>query len=60
MSPAAELYLQDSGGDHNGGVSLTTDLIVDKLFDKTATLTINSYSQANPTITPLKTVTLVE
>lgn len=59
-APAAELYLQDSGGDHNGGVSLTTDLIVDKLFDKTATLTINSYSQANPTITPLKTVTLVE
>ncbi len=59
-APTAELYLQDSGGDKNGGVSLTTDLIVDKLFDKTATLTINSYSLANPTITPLKTVTLVE
>lgn len=59
-APAAELYLQDSGGDSSGGISLTTDLIVDKLFDKTATLTITSYSAANPTTTPLRAVALVE
>jgi hypothetical protein len=60
FAPSAELYLQDSGGDKSGGLSLTTDLIVGTLFDKTATLTINSYSQAYPTITPLTAVSLVE
>ena len=59
-APTAKLYLQDSGGDKSGGVTLTTDLIVGTLFDKTATLTINSYSLSNPTITPLRVVTLVE
>lgn len=59
-APTAELYLQDSGGDKSGGVTLNTDLIVGTLFDKTATLTINSYSQSNPTLTPLKAVSLVE
>lgn len=59
-APAAELYLQDSGGDKSGGISLTTDLIVNTLFDKTATLTINSYSAAYPHVTPLLAVTLVE
>jgi len=59
-APKAELYLQDSGGDKKGGISLTTDLIVGTLFDKTATLTINSYSLSHPTATPLKAVTLVE
>lgn len=59
-APGAELYLQDSGGDKSGGLSLTTDLIVGTLFDKTATLTINSYSQAYPQQTPLKSITLVE
>ncbi len=59
-APAAELFLQDSGGDKSGGITLVTDLIVNTLFDKTATLTINSYSLANPTITPLRIVTLVE
>ena len=43
----------------SGGISLTTDLIVGTLFDKTATLTINSYSLSHPT-TPLKVITLVE
>ena len=59
MPPARKLYLQDSGGDKSGGISLTTDLIVGTLFDKTATLTINSYSLSHPT-TPLKVITLVE
>jgi Flp pilus assembly protein TadG len=59
-APGAELYLQDSGGDESGGISLTTDLIVNKLVDQTATLTVNSYSAANPTTTPLRAVALVE
>ncbi len=58
-APSAQLYLQDSGGDKSGGLSLTTDLIVNELFDKTATLTITSYSQSTPT-TPLTRVSLVE
>ena len=33
--------------------------IVDELFDKTATLTINSYSSVYPS-SPLRAVTLVE
>ena len=59
-APAAQLYLQDSGGDTSGGISLTTDLIVNQLFDKTATLTVNSYSAAYPATTPLRAVALVE
>lgn len=58
-APGAELYLQDSGGDKSGGLSLTTDLIVNKLYDKTATLTIASYSQSVGT-SPLTRVALVE
>ena len=57
-APAAELFLQDSGG--GAGITMTTDLIVNTLYDKTATLTINSYSQTYPTLTPLKSITLVE
>ena len=57
-APAAELYLQDSGG--GLGITMTTDLIVNTLYDKTATLTINSYSQTYPTSTPLNSITLVE
>jgi len=59
-APSAQLYLQDSGGDTSGGISLTTDLIVDTLFDKTATISIDSYSEANPDTTPLRAVELVE
>lgn len=59
-APGAQLYLQDSGGDTSGGLSLTTDLIVNELFDKTATLTINSYSKSHPSSTPLQNITLVE
>jgi len=59
-APGAELFLQDSGGDKSGGLTLITDLIVGTLFDKTATLTIQSYSQTNPTTTPLSRIALVE
>lgn len=59
-APSAQLYLQDSGGDKNGGVSLTTDLIVGTLFDKTATLTIHSYTTAFGNASPLTAVALVE
>ncbi len=58
-APSAQLYLQDSGGDKSGGLTLITDLIVGSLFDKTATLTINSYSQSTSG-SPLTRVTLVE
>jgi hypothetical protein len=58
-APSAQLYLQDSGGDKSGGLTLDTDLIVGSLFDKTATLTINSYSQSTSG-SPLTRVTLVE
>jgi len=58
-APGAELFFQDSGGDKSGGVSLTTDLIVDTLYDKTATITITSYSQS-VTTSPLSRVALVE
>jgi hypothetical protein len=59
-APSAELFLQDSGGDKSGGLTLITDLIVGQLFDKTATLSINSFSQTNPGGSPLTKVTLVE
>lgn len=59
-APAAQLYLQDSGGDINGGVTLTTDLIVDTLYDKTATLTIHSYTKQFGNLSPLTAVALVE
>ena len=59
-APSAQLYLQDSGGDKSGGVTLTTDLIVDTLYDKTAALTINSYTTAFGSSSPLTAVALVE
>ena len=59
-APTAELYLQDSGGDTSGGISLVSDLIVNTLVDKTAILTVSSYSAVNPSTTPLRAVALVE
>jgi hypothetical protein len=56
-APGAQLYLHDSGG---GGVSLYSDLIVSRLFDKAATVTINNYTPASAAYAPLKQVTLVE
>ena len=58
-APSAKLFLQDSGGDKSGGLTLITDLIVGQLFDKTATLSIKSYSQSTSG-SPLTRVTLVE
>jgi Flp pilus assembly protein TadG len=55
-APSAQLYLQDNGG----GVTLNSDLVVNSLFDKASTLTINSYTQANPSTSPLTRVALVE
>lgn len=57
-APSAALYLQDSGG--GGGLSLTSDLVVDSLVDKTATLSVSSYSAAYSSTTPLRSVALVE
>jgi hypothetical protein len=58
-APGAQLFLQDSGGDKSGGVTLITDLIVGTLEDKTATFNIQSYSQSTGT-SPISKVTLVE
>jgi hypothetical protein len=58
-APSAQLFLQDSGGDKSGGINLITDLIVGTLFDKTASLSITSFSQTTPG-SPLTTVSLVE
>lgn len=58
-APDAELELHDSGGDKNGGLQLITDLIVNTLYDQTATLTITSYSQTVGT-SPLTKIALVE
>jgi len=59
-APTAQLYLQDSGGDKSGGWTLNTDLIVGTLFDKTASLTINSYTEQFGSTSPLTAVALVE
>jgi hypothetical protein len=59
-APGAQLYLQDSGGQQStDALSITSDIIVDQLFDKTATINITSYSASFPS-TPLRAVTLVE
>lgn len=62
-APTSELFFNDSGCDSKGtppGLSITSDLIVGTLLDKTATINLTSYSLTNPTITPLKAVALVE
>ena len=59
-APSAELFLQDSGGDKTGGFSIVGNIVVDTLFDKTATMNVYSYADANPGTNPLKTVILVE
>ena len=58
-APNAELELHDSGGDKSGGLQLITDLIVGTLYDQTATLSIQSYSQTEG-YSPLTKVALVE
>lgn len=58
-APTAELELHDSGGDTSGGLQLITDLIVNTLYDQTATLSITSYSQTVGN-SPLTKIALVE
>jgi hypothetical protein len=58
-NPDAQLYLQDSGGDKSGGISIWGDIVVGTLYDKTATMTIHSYSDVFSS-NPNKVVTLVE
>jgi Flp pilus assembly protein TadG len=59
-APNSQLYLQDSGSGSTG-LSLTTDLIVNTLYDKTATLVIQSYTKtAGAGTSPLTHPTLVE
>ncbi|WP_162601668.1 pilus assembly protein TadG-related protein [Occallatibacter savannae] len=55
-APNAALYLHDSAG----SLTVNADLVVGEIDDQAATLTVNSYSAANPTTTPLKAVALVE
>jgi hypothetical protein len=59
-APAATVFLQDSGCDSSGGITLTTDLIVNKLNVQTTTLTLNSYTTAFGNASPLTAVALVE
>ena len=54
-APSAYVELQD-----NAGAVYATGLISDGLFVKASDLYINNYSQANPTTTPFKVITLVE
>jgi hypothetical protein len=58
-APDAELFLQDSGGDKNGGLQLITDLIVGSIDNQTAKLTITNYS-STVSHSPLTKVALVE
>lgn len=58
-APLAQLVLHDSGGDKVGGLQLITDLIVNTLYDQTATLSITNYSSTVST-SPLTKVALVE
>jgi Flp pilus assembly protein TadG len=59
-APDSQLFLQDSGSGSTG-LKLTTDLIVNTLFDKTASLTIKSFAlSAGAGNSPLTHPTLVE
>lgn len=58
-APDSPMILHDSGGDTSGGLQLITDLIVNTLYDQTATLSITSYSQTTGS-GPLTRVALVE
>ena len=58
--PGATLYLHNNSGSSSPGLVLDTDLIVGQIDDQAGSVTINSYSEYNPTLTPLKAVALVE
>ena len=57
--PGATLYLHNNSGS-GPGLILDTDLIVGQIDDQAGSVTINSFSALNPTLTPLKAVALVE
>ncbi|MDR3739537.1 MAG: Tad domain-containing protein [Terracidiphilus sp.] len=54
-APGTQVYLQDNGG----GVT-ATGVIAATMFIKTSTLTIPNYSDANPTTTPFRKLTMLE
>ena len=55
FAPSANVYLQDSGG----GIT-ATGIVGDTMFNKTSSITIPSYDQANASTTPNRVVVLVE
>jgi Flp pilus assembly protein TadG len=55
VAPNAALFLND----HGGGIT-ASGLDVGCLYDKSSTITINSYNLAHPNTTPLRYVALVE
>lgn len=72
-APGAQLFLNDSGGDSKGGttgtggttsndsITFNVDLDVNTFYDKTASLSLTSYSKtAGSGSSPLTKVTLVE
>jgi Flp pilus assembly protein TadG len=54
-APGATVYLQDEGG----GVT-AAGIVAWNIYNKSALTILNSYSNANPSTTPLTTVSLVE
>jgi hypothetical protein len=54
-APGVQVYLQDNGG----GVT-ASGVFANTMFIKSSTLTIPSYSNANPNTTPLRLVSMVE
>jgi len=59
-TPGMNMTMQDAGGNNKGALNFTIDLIVGTYDQTAATVNMSSYSQANPTTSPLKVPTLVE
>lgn len=59
-APSAELFMQDSGGDKYGGISVWGNIIVDTFYDKTTYMTVHSYADVAPNTDPIRGVILVE
>jgi hypothetical protein len=57
-APQAAMSLQNGGG--GSGLQLTSDLIVSTLNDQAESMSIASYTQANPSNSPLLKVVLLE
>jgi hypothetical protein len=55
VAPNSSVFLND-----NGGGTTITGLVAACLFNKSSSLTINSYNAAHPTTSPLRVVSLVE